>query len=224
MPLTILHLFPNQLSPKPTPRFLVRQGEIRSQRQARQRRDRPAYPFRLSRRQQPGTARTNSKRPTHFLPNLFSALCANPTSTPIKLCTAAAGFRAEFPNLLSVGDQEKSRRNCTRESNPPPGRSCPLHSNSSRILRCPHPNRAKRSCHELRNLPILSENPLNLQPSSRNLHVPLLRLVPHPARQPTRMLLPKIALHTTIHRSSHFLRLQRIGSPRHQGTSAIILP
>src|SRR5258706_9167192 len=90
----------------------------------------------------------------------------------------------------------------------------------SRVLRCPRPSRAQQSCHQVRNLPILSGDPPNLhQPSSRNLRVPL-----HPTRQPTRMLLPKIALHTIIHRSSHFLHLHRIGSPRHRGTSANILP
>jgi hypothetical protein len=221
MPLTILHLFPNQLSPKLTPRFLVQQGEIRSQRQARQPRDRPAYPFRLSRRQQPATARTNSKRPIHL--NSLCSLCQlNLHPNQIMHRRRRFPYRVPITSSQWVTRKKVDGLHARVESS---FRMKLLATfKHSRIPRCPHPNRAQRRCHELSNLPILSKNPLNLrQPSSRNLCVQRLRLEPHPARQPTRMLLPKIALHITIHRSSHFLRLHRIGSPLHQGTPAIIL-
>ena len=75
----------------------------------------------------------------------------------------------------------------------------------------------------LENIPILSRIPLEPLPlPSRNLRV-LHRLVRRPAHQPTRMFPPKIALHTTIHHSSHFLHPQPIGNLCYQGKRSIIL-
>lgn len=228
MPPTIPYLRPHhhqlhQLPPKQTLRFLVQQGEIPSQRQARQRRDSPAHPFHLLRRQQQGTTRINSKRPTHLLPNLSSLRRPNLHPNyimhrrPRFLCRVPKAF-SQFSQWMTMESLDETYARVEYSSRT----KLPATFKRSRTLRCPHPDRAQQSCCcELRNLPILSMNPPNLQrPSSRSLRVPFLCLVAH---QRTRMLLPKIVLRTTIHRSSHFLRLQRIGSHRHRGTSAIIL-
>jgi len=210
----------HRLSSKLTLRFLVQRGENRFfPRQARQRRDRTAHPFPPSRRQQPGTVRINPKRPITPLLNLN-------LSTRLRLCPPNPNpcqvmrRRRRFPRrVLKTSSQWKTRKrvNELRARVESPSRTkLPAIFKRSRILRCPHPNRLQRSCCVLKTLPILSKVPLKpLPPPSRNLCVLQHHPVHHLVHHPTRMSLPKIALHTTILHSSHFLRPQSIGSPHH---------
>lgn len=200
----------------------VQRGEIRFPRQARQPRDRPAHPSPPSRRQPPGTVKINPRRPTPPISpqrNLSSRL---------RLCHPVMR-RRRFQCRVTKTSSQWMTKNHVNELHARVESPCqtklPATFKHSRILQYPHPNRVQRTYHVPKNLPILLKNPLNpLRLPSRNLHVLHHRLVPHLARQPTRMFLPKIALRTTIHHSSHFLRPRSIGSLRHKGIPSIIQP